>query len=152
LPSALIFLISVMRKLSAPADGDVRLVEPALLVGGVFPQPPAFALLPIGQDSTRAWFLADAHEAALVQLVVGHVIAADVVPDLGGGLVRERVELDQGMLGRRERRIALDHRDGGARREALILRCPVTQASSDWSRRRNGPTLRIPQHSWCPSW
>ena len=65
LPSALIFLTSVMCKLSAPADGHVRLVEPALLIGGVFPPPPAFALLLIGQDGTRARLAADAHEAAL---------------------------------------------------------------------------------------
>jgi hypothetical protein len=128
-------------------------VEPALLVGGVFPPPPTFALLLIGQDGTRAWLAADAHEAALVQLVVGYVVAADVVPDLGGALVRERVELDQGMLGGGERPVALDHRDGGARREALILSMAGhPKASSDWSRRRSGPTLRIPQRSWCPSW
>src|SRR5689334_9966435 len=96
-------------------------VEAALLEGGFLPPPAALALVLAGMDGTRAGLAADGDEAAVVERVVGHVVLADVGPDLLRGPVGQRVELEQGPVGRAEGGIELDDGDGGARAGALIL-------------------------------
>ena len=58
-------------------------------------------------SSARAWLAPDRDKTTVVEWVVGHIVVADVGPDLRGPLA-ERVELHQRPLGRTECHIELD--------------------------------------------
>src|SRR5262245_24575457 len=70
-------------------------MEAAFLLGALLPPPAALALVLAGVGWARARLAADRDEAALVQLVVRHVIRADVRPGFGRTPRGERVELEQ---------------------------------------------------------
>src|SRR3954465_11416972 len=72
------------------SKGPQRLVQPALSLVGVRP-----ATLAPGARRQRAVRAADRRVAAVVQRVVRHVVAGDVVPHVAVGPVGERVGLPQ---------------------------------------------------------
>src|SRR3954454_14897697 len=72
------------------STGPKRLVQPALRLVSVRP-----AALPSVGGRQRAVRAPDRRVAAVVQLVVRHVVAEDVVPDLALGPVGQRVRLPQ---------------------------------------------------------
>src|SRR3954471_10042019 len=72
------------------STGPARLVQPALRLAGVGPAPSA-----AGVGRQRAVRAADRGVAAVVQLVVRHVVAEDVVPHLALGPVGQWVRLPQ---------------------------------------------------------
>ena len=75
-----------------------------------------------GVGGAGTGFAADRFEAALVQRVVGRAVAEDVVPDLLGAEVGERVEFDPGAVGLAVGlAIELDDGQVGAGTRALVL-------------------------------
>src|SRR3954468_10553128 len=72
------------------SKGPRRLVQPALRLVGVGP-----ATRAAGVRRQRAVRAADRRIATIVQLVVRHVVAEEVVPHLALGPVRQRVRLPQ---------------------------------------------------------
>src|SRR2546426_10802966 len=67
-------------------------VQPALLGFLVFPPPAAGAEVFADGDRAGARRTADARHELVVQRVVGHVVAGDVVPDVVPAPVGERID------------------------------------------------------------
>src|SRR5690606_1120223 len=108
-------------RLALGAGGEVDLVQPTLLAAVAFPPPATVALVLSRQDRAGARLAPDAHEAAVVQRVVGHLERPDRVPDVGAGAGRQRVPLEHGATVEAEVGLVdLDHREPRAAARALI--------------------------------
>src|SRR2546425_12996194 len=92
-----------------------RPVEPTLLRFVVLPPPAAGPLVFPGRGWARARCAADRGVAPVVQRVTGHVVAADVLPDLLAGPGGEGRDLRDTAV----RGVFGDHRGRGPRR-ALV--------------------------------
>ena len=93
-------------------------VQAALFLGLIFPPPAAFALVLAWKNRPGAGFAADGDEAAIMQGIVGNVILANIVPDLLGTPVSQRIELDQLSAVRSKYGVRLDDGHLGARSRA----------------------------------
>src|SRR5262249_3213341 len=86
---------------------DVLAVQTTFLAGRVFPPPATASLVLMWSDGTCAGFAADTDVARIVQRVVRHIIRADVTPHVCGTPRRQRIELRDAVIDRRECRIVL---------------------------------------------
>src|SRR5438552_2156601 len=100
-------------------------VQAALALRCLFPPPASGALVLAGARRTGARLAADRNEAAVVQLVVRHVLFADMAPDVGERPAGQRVALQQGRAGvAGEVRVGLDLRNARTSRRTLIGALP----------------------------
>src|SRR4051812_19292882 len=98
-------------------------VQAALALRGLFPPPAGRALVFTGADAARARLTADRPEAVVVERVVGHAFAPDVLPHLRRAPPSQGVELQQPARAAREVAVELEDVDLGPGR-ALIAALP----------------------------
>ena len=77
------------------------LMQAAFFVGGVFPPPSAGANVFAETDGTGARLATNAGKTGIVQFVVRHCMAADIIPDLCFRPVNERIQFQQTIFRKR---------------------------------------------------